>query len=160
MFRVVKKLKALKKPLNRLNWKNGDLFKRVLKLKEELKHIQVLMEANPHCNQIKEREVECLEKYMEVVSDEEKFLFQKAKIEWLQNWDKNSKFFHKVIQSKRQMNRILSMNDEYGNNIEGNMVASKFVEHFKKLLSTVDNVTPIFDVENLFVNKLKLILYQ
>lgn len=34
MYKVVKKLKALKKPLNSLNWKNGNLFEKVIKLRE------------------------------------------------------------------------------------------------------------------------------
>jgi hypothetical protein len=36
MYKVVK-LKSLKRPLNELKWKNGNLFKRVVDLKAELK---------------------------------------------------------------------------------------------------------------------------
>lgn len=48
----------------------------------------------------------------------------------------------------------MSVSDDAGNYVEGNLVANKFVEHFKNFLSTVDNVDPISDAENLFVNRL------
>ncbi|GJR71587.1 hypothetical protein Tco_0083952 [Tanacetum coccineum] len=85
MFRVVKKLKALKSPLNKLNWRKGNLFAIVTKLKKELKQAQIQMEKNPHNSELKKIETECLENYMEAVNDAEKLLFQSAKIEWLKN---------------------------------------------------------------------------
>ncbi|GKB86639.1 auxin efflux carrier [Tanacetum coccineum] len=54
--RVVKKLKASKSPMNKLNWKNGNLCEN-------------------------RKEAECLAKYMEAVIEEEKLLFQRAKID-------------------------------------------------------------------------------
>ncbi|GJW92195.1 RNA-directed DNA polymerase, eukaryota, reverse transcriptase zinc-binding domain protein [Tanacetum coccineum] len=51
MFQMVKNLELMKKPLNNLQWKNGDVFKG------------------------------------EAVEDEEKLLFQKAKVEWLSKGD-------------------------------------------------------------------------
>nr|GEY04413.1 RNA-directed DNA polymerase, eukaryota, reverse transcriptase zinc-binding domain protein [Tanacetum cinerariifolium] len=37
MYKVVQRLKLLKKPLNKLNWQNGNLFERANTLKEKLK---------------------------------------------------------------------------------------------------------------------------
>ncbi|GKC44974.1 RNA-directed DNA polymerase, eukaryota, reverse transcriptase zinc-binding domain protein, partial [Tanacetum coccineum] len=69
MFRVVKKLKALKSSLNKLNLRNGDLFDKVTKLKEDLKHAQIQMEKNPHNSELKNKEAECLENYIEGTKD-------------------------------------------------------------------------------------------
>nr|GEU72766.1 RNA-directed DNA polymerase, eukaryota, reverse transcriptase zinc-binding domain protein [Tanacetum cinerariifolium] len=38
MFKVVKAMKNIKKPMNELNWKNGSLFKKVILLKENSKN--------------------------------------------------------------------------------------------------------------------------
>ncbi|GJZ83002.1 retrovirus-related pol polyprotein from transposon TNT 1-94 [Tanacetum coccineum] len=65
MFQVVKKLKNVKKHLNGLNWKNGNLYKRVADLKEDLKLAQANVEAHPHDNQIKMKAVEILNNYQE-----------------------------------------------------------------------------------------------
>ncbi|GJR34281.1 RNA-directed DNA polymerase, eukaryota, reverse transcriptase zinc-binding domain protein [Tanacetum coccineum] len=127
MFRVVKKLKALKSPLNKLNWRKGNLFDIVTKLKKELKQAQIQMEKNPHNSELKKIDTKCLENYIEAVNDAKKLLFQSAKIEWLKN---RTKF-------------------------EGDMVAEQFVKHFYKFLGTVDNTTLITDAASLFKNKLK-----
>lgn len=112
------------------------------------------MVLNPHCSQTKASEAECLAKYIEAVADEEMLLFQKGKVEWLQNGDKNSKFFHRMIQSRRYGNRIMSICNEEGARFEGDMVAEQFVNHFSKFLGSVDNVDPIIDADSLFTNKL------
>ena len=48
MYRLVKKLKILKKPLKDLDWKEGNVFERVERLKKELSDCQKLVDANPH----------------------------------------------------------------------------------------------------------------
>nr|GEV65898.1 hypothetical protein [Tanacetum cinerariifolium] len=46
MYKVVQKLKRLKKPLNRLNWKNGNLSEKVTNLKEKLTNAQAKMKKD------------------------------------------------------------------------------------------------------------------
>ncbi|GKC69664.1 RNA-directed DNA polymerase, eukaryota, reverse transcriptase zinc-binding domain protein [Tanacetum coccineum] len=149
MFRVVKKLKALKKPINRLNRKNGNIFVKVEKLREDLKQAQVNIEKNPQCSKTKALEAQCLIKYLEAIADKEKLLFQKAKVEWLQNGDKNCKFFHKVIQSRRNLNRITGICNDEGIRFEGNNVVDQFVKHFREFLGPVEMVDAMVDVDKL-----------
>ncbi|GJZ57652.1 RNA-directed DNA polymerase, eukaryota, reverse transcriptase zinc-binding domain protein [Tanacetum coccineum] len=47
MFKLVKMLKAMKSTLNKLNWKNGNLFEKVKKLKLNLDEIQTKIDADP-----------------------------------------------------------------------------------------------------------------
>nr|GEY03212.1 hypothetical protein [Tanacetum cinerariifolium] len=47
MYKLVHKLKRLKKPLNKLNCKNGNLTEKVAALKKNLKEIQAGVEKNP-----------------------------------------------------------------------------------------------------------------
>ncbi|GKD99597.1 RNA-directed DNA polymerase, eukaryota, reverse transcriptase zinc-binding domain protein [Tanacetum coccineum] len=110
MFRVVKKLKALKSPLNKLNWRKGNLFAIVTKLKKELKQAQIQMEKNPHNSELKKIETECLENYMEAVNDAEKLLFQSAKIEWLKNRTKFEGDMNK-LKDKEAIDMICEVTD-------------------------------------------------
>ncbi|GKD36843.1 RNA-directed DNA polymerase, eukaryota, reverse transcriptase zinc-binding domain protein [Tanacetum coccineum] len=47
MYKLVKKMKRMKIPLNNLAWKKGNLFQNVKKLEDELKKVQVEVEAHP-----------------------------------------------------------------------------------------------------------------
>nr|GFA50519.1 hypothetical protein [Tanacetum cinerariifolium] len=114
MFKAVKKLKGIKYHMRNLNWKNGDLCKRVASCKERLKAIQRYMVKNPYNNSIKAKEAECLADYLKALIDEEKFFFQKTKVKWISNGDRNTKYFHKVIASKRNANSIMRVCNEKG----------------------------------------------
>ncbi|GJR97192.1 hypothetical protein Tco_0269366 [Tanacetum coccineum] len=140
--------------MSRLNWKNGNLFENVEKLRDQLKQTQIEMEKNPNCSQLKAMKVDYLVKYLDTIADEEKLLFQKSKIEWLQNGDKNSRFFYKVIQSRKNSSRITGICKEEGVRFEGSMIADQFVKHFKDFLGPRDNVEPICDIDSLFVSRL------
>ncbi|GKB39949.1 RNA-directed DNA polymerase, eukaryota, reverse transcriptase zinc-binding domain protein [Tanacetum coccineum] len=51
-------------------------------------------------------ECELLKKFNEAMMDEEKLVFQQAQIEWLSAGDKKNAYFHSMIRSKRNLNRI------------------------------------------------------
>ncbi|GKB24961.1 RNA-directed DNA polymerase, eukaryota, reverse transcriptase zinc-binding domain protein [Tanacetum coccineum] len=51
--------------------------------KGKLMNMQKEMVQNPHDSSIKMKEAECLAEYLTAVNDEEKFLFQKAKVDWI-----------------------------------------------------------------------------
>ncbi|GJR46912.1 RNA-directed DNA polymerase, eukaryota, reverse transcriptase zinc-binding domain protein [Tanacetum coccineum] len=106
MYCLIKKLKHLKPIINKLNWKNGDLTVRVELTRVKLQEAQTLVEKNPHNFLIKEKAVQALYDYNKTVKDEEKLLAQKARINWLNEGDKNSSFFHKVIKGRRSRNRV------------------------------------------------------
>ncbi|GKD41015.1 hypothetical protein Tco_1261222, partial [Tanacetum coccineum] len=154
MFKVVKKLKALKSHLNKLNWRNGNLFEKVRVCRENLKEAQVQMEKFPHDLHKKAIEAKCLAKYIEAFDDEENILFQMAKVDWLSKGDGNNSFFHKIIKSRRNQHTILSVCNEEGQSFEGKDVAASFVSHFQKFLSTNTNVTLIYDGSTLFTKRL------
>ncbi|GJR19680.1 putative ribonuclease H-like domain-containing protein [Tanacetum coccineum] len=107
MYSLVKKMKALKPVLNKMNWKNGDLTVKVGNLRELLKESQAAVEKNPHDQNLRKKSIEIMEEYCVAVKDEEKLLAQKARIDWLNEGDKNSAFFHKIIKGRRSRNRFL-----------------------------------------------------
>nr|GEZ31093.1 RNA-directed DNA polymerase, eukaryota, nucleotide-binding alpha-beta plait domain protein [Tanacetum cinerariifolium] len=77
MYEVVKILKALKPHLNKLNWKNGNLFEKVTILKTKLHYVQRRIDMDLTNKDLKIKGVELLREYKEVAMDEEKLLRQK-----------------------------------------------------------------------------------
>ncbi|GJR75173.1 hypothetical protein Tco_0087538 [Tanacetum coccineum] len=83
MFRVVKKLKGLKKPIQKLMYDKGNLHANVIRLRENLDKLQTNLDNDPGNVSICEEEAAAVVAFNEVVLIEEKFLKQKAKITWL-----------------------------------------------------------------------------
>lgn len=50
----------------------------------------------------------------EAYKEEEEYWSKKARVQWVKEGDKNSKFFHAVTAERRKMNKILSMTNEVG----------------------------------------------
>ncbi|GKE03749.1 RNA-directed DNA polymerase, eukaryota, reverse transcriptase zinc-binding domain protein [Tanacetum coccineum] len=143
MYKVVQKLKRLKKPLNRLNWKNRNLSHKVTSLKKT---------KDPFNNDLKIQAASLLNEYVEASNDELKFLQQKAKIKWLSEGDQNTAYFHCILKSRKHKGRIESICDENGMRFEGDSVATVFVEHFKNFLGTKHDVQPLDSIEVSFDN--------
>ncbi|GJX35396.1 hypothetical protein Tco_0246953 [Tanacetum coccineum] len=135
MFKMVKKLKALKPHLNKLNWKHGNLFDKVATLKKKLHVIQAKIDKDPSNKSLRLEGVQVLSEYKEATSDEEKLLRQKAKITWLKEGDKNSAYFHKVLKGRMNRSRIMSICDEQGKRFDYNEIADQFVKHFEVFMS-------------------------
>nr|GEY36281.1 RNA-directed DNA polymerase, eukaryota, reverse transcriptase zinc-binding domain protein [Tanacetum cinerariifolium] len=154
MYCLVKKMKHLKPILNKLNWKNGDLTVNVEKLILLLKENQALVEKNPYNREIKAKSIEILEEYNIAVNDEEKLLAQKARIDWINDGDKNNAFFHKVIKGRRSRNMVHSIYDENGINFKGENVPKQFVKDFQQFLGKADAVSDLNVSNGLFYNSL------
>nr|GEW78997.1 hypothetical protein [Tanacetum cinerariifolium] len=105
MFSLVFKLKLLKKPLRKLNFKQGNLFENVVCLKAKLAGVQSSLSADPHNKALREEELRVLKAYRAALKDEELFLRQKAKVEWLRAGDSNSSYFHNVVKGRCNRNK-------------------------------------------------------
>ncbi|GJU05307.1 hypothetical protein Tco_1121737 [Tanacetum coccineum] len=106
MFKTVKKFKSLKAELKKLAWKDGNIFDKVQELKLQLKDLQTKIDDDPYSKELRVKESKCIHEYVEAMKDEEKLLYQKAKIKWL----KGNYLF------------------------QGEEVAEQFVNHFKIFL--------------------------
>ncbi|GKE75605.1 hypothetical protein Tco_1537646, partial [Tanacetum coccineum] len=83
MFRLVKRLKGLKSPLRKLLYDQGNLHARVTQIRSELDEVQKAIDLNPSCTILREDHAHYLLAFKEASLDEERFLRQKSKIEWL-----------------------------------------------------------------------------
>ncbi|GJR98403.1 hypothetical protein Tco_0270577 [Tanacetum coccineum] len=147
MYKVVQKLKRFKNPLNRLNWKNGNLSEKVTSLKEKLTNAQAEMEKDPFNTEMKAKATSFLNEYLIASNDELKLLQQKAKIKWLSESDQNTAYFHGILKSRKHKGRIKSIGDEKDVRFDGDNVATAFVEHFKSFLGSKHDVQPLDSVE-------------
>ena len=74
MFRLVKRMKNLKSYMNKVNLSNRNLHEKVIDCRRKLKDIQVTFDVEPHNQEVKMREVKCLDEYNEAIIDEENFI--------------------------------------------------------------------------------------
>ncbi|GKB85854.1 RNA-directed DNA polymerase, eukaryota, reverse transcriptase zinc-binding domain protein [Tanacetum coccineum] len=153
MFKVVKRMRSLKVPLKKLSWKNGNVFNRVNQLKTELQKIQSDIDKDPYDKVLRSEEAKILELFLEASKEEEMLLLQKSKIKWLSLGDTNNSYFHRVVQSNQQRNRVVSICDEAGKRFEGKDVPEQIVNHFKGFLGVSYPVSTMDDVDSLFVKK-------
>nr|GEU51101.1 hypothetical protein [Tanacetum cinerariifolium] len=103
--------------MRKLLQSQGNLHARVNSLRSDLDEVQKALDINPHDMVLREAEAAKLQAFMEAKLDEERFLKQKAKIDWLEAGDSNSAFFHKSIKSKNQKSRIEKIFDGTKNNM-------------------------------------------
>ncbi|GJY19326.1 reverse transcriptase domain, reverse transcriptase zinc-binding domain protein [Tanacetum coccineum] len=80
MYRVVKKLKNLKKPLRKLMYDKGNLHSNVTRLRDDLDVIQAAIDSDPFNMTFRDREAVCIADFNQAVLMEERFLKQKAMV--------------------------------------------------------------------------------
>ena len=90
----------MKHPLNKLGWSKGNMFKRVEDLRMKLQDVQKDIDVDPYNQSLRVEEAKLVEELCEAESSEEKFLYQQASIKWLNEGDKNSKYFYKVLKGR------------------------------------------------------------
>ncbi|XP_031268941.1 uncharacterized protein LOC116127437 [Pistacia vera] len=93
MFSISKKLKALKPCLQALNRKQVHLNQKVLVLRQEVEQIQRALDVDPHNQELRDCEAVFFGAFREALLDEDRFLKQKSKIQWLSVGDQNTAFF-------------------------------------------------------------------
>ncbi|GKC95092.1 putative RNA-directed DNA polymerase, eukaryota, reverse transcriptase zinc-binding domain protein [Tanacetum coccineum] len=84
---------------------------------------------------------------------EERFLRQKAKVDWLQDGDANSIYYHKSVKSRVTRSRIDIVTDLEGVIFKNEKVADAFVSHYEIFLGQSGTVTPL-NVSNMFQKRL------
>ncbi|KAJ0445678.1 putative RNA-directed DNA polymerase [Helianthus annuus] len=154
MYSVVRKLKDLKKPLKKLGREHGNLSEKVKKLTKELGAIQEIVVNDPYNSDIREVEAVFVNALKQAMVDEELFLKQKAKVDWLKAGDQNTTYFHKAVKGRQNKVRINSILDKDGKFIEGQAVGDAFVKHFESFMGSEVKVQCIRDPASLFLTKL------
>ncbi|GJX41003.1 hypothetical protein Tco_0255993 [Tanacetum coccineum] len=155
MFKVVKRLKLLKKPLRKLLYDQGNLHKNVKRLRHELDEAQRALDSDPGNLELREEEAAYLQAFNDALLMEERFLSQKAKVDWLQLGDANTAYFHKVVKSQATRNRIDSVTTNEGACVDGEQVPVAFIDHYTAFLGQ-QGVPSYFDTNDLFCKQLTI----
>ncbi|GKA96529.1 zinc knuckle CX2CX4HX4C containing protein [Tanacetum coccineum] len=153
MFRVVKKLKLLKKPLQKLLYEKGNLYANVVHCRDELDSVQTLLDIDPYNTSLRAKEAACVVAFNEAALLEERMLKQRAKITWLKEGDSNSTYFHKAVKSRVSRSRIDAMTNMEGVLCENEQVPVAFVTHYEAFLGLVGETIGFVD-DNLFKTRL------
>ncbi|XP_021985781.1 uncharacterized protein LOC110881969 [Helianthus annuus] len=119
MFSVTSKLKNLKPGLRKILNQQGNLHLKVSELRKKLDEIQCLLDKNPLDVELRNNESECLKEFQIAAYDEECFLKQKSKVEWLCTGDSNTTFFHNSLKCRNARNKIHCIRDVAGTRYEG-----------------------------------------
>ncbi|GJY62450.1 putative RNA-directed DNA polymerase [Tanacetum coccineum] len=155
MFKVVKRLKLLKKPLRKLLFDHGNIHENVKKIRHELDEAQKDLDSDPSNVELREEEAAYLHAYQDAILMEERLLVQKAKIDWLKLGDANTAYFHKVVKSQTARNRIDSIVDNNGATIDGDQVPLAFIDHYTEFLGQ-PGTTTVFHSNDIFCNRLSM----
>ncbi|GJR86836.1 aspartic peptidase [Tanacetum coccineum] len=119
----------------------------------EKDEVQMALDKDPSSITLREEESVYLTAFTQETFDEERFLKQKSKIEWLQVGDTNSKFFHKLVKARVSRSRIDCITGHDNAIYKGNLVPNVFIQHYMQFIGTDNGVYP-FNHEGLFVRRL------
>ena len=119
MFRFITKMKNLKRKIiewNKEHFKN--IFETKLEIEEELKNLnnEVIKKGMDNCKYMKEKEL--MTKQEDILAKEETFWRQKSREKWLEEGDRNTKFFHNSVIQNKNLRNITHLKS-----VEGNMVS-------------------------------------
>ncbi|KAK1407942.1 hypothetical protein QVD17_39570 [Tagetes erecta] len=111
------------------------------------------MVMNPFDLDLRKEEAVVANKFKEASLDEERYLKQKSKIDWLAEGDNNTAFFHNSLKVKNHRSRIDVILDGGGTIHEGENVQKAFVNHYEKFLGIEGDVS-LVPTPELFCNRL------
>ncbi|XP_071719218.1 uncharacterized protein [Rutidosis leptorrhynchoides] len=154
MFTVVKRLRLLKRPIRKLMWCKGNLHARVVECRTALDKVQLDLDGDPHSSVLRSAVCAKLKDYNQAVLDEEMFLKQKFKIEWLRAGDNNTSYFHRVVKGRINRTRIHALFDANDRLVEGSDVPNLFVKHYEDFLRKLAYCNEIPTPGTLFVNRI------
>lgn len=149
MFRVVQKLKLLKQQLRKLHRsKYSQLVGKVQEAKRKLDEVQTLLHHDVANIQLQQREKVCYDEFVELANAEISLYKQKTKVEWFQEMNHTSAFFHAGVCEKQARTRILRLSLEDGQLIENEQeIVDEFIRYYSLLLGSAAEEQPGVDME-------------
>ncbi|GFY81235.1 hypothetical protein Acr_01g0010440 [Actinidia rufa] len=141
MYKLCKRLKALKGPLKILNRQQfSHISARTEEAEENLAQAQQQLHDNPGDSVLQATVLELRSKALKLAEAELSFCSQLAQAKYLKNSDKGTKFFHNLIKSNRAKNFIASITLEDGSrSTSNNQVSNASVQYYMGLLGTKED---------------------
>ncbi|XVE56937.1 hypothetical protein DITRI_Ditri04bG0050900 [Diplodiscus trichospermus] len=137
-----KKLKRLKTNLKEFNKKYfAGLPDKVQSKRRELEAIQVEnLNRQPSADDDIQNEKSLSKELHDHLAAEESFYRQKSRVNWLQEGDSNTKYFHRMTTAKHKQNTISILYDSEGKMLNSFVeISSEAVTYFQRLIRTKDD---------------------
>ncbi|XP_074305053.1 uncharacterized protein LOC141639983 [Silene latifolia] len=138
MFRVIKKLKALKPVLKKLNHTCfSDIENTTTIVGLAPANIQKALADKPGDLGLIQQELDLASDLKELTVARDSFLSQKAKLQWSIEGDLNTSFFHHAIKKRVMMNKFFQIEDKDGKLCtEGSDIQLAFLDYYQSLLGS------------------------
>ncbi|XP_074318715.1 uncharacterized protein LOC141655539 [Silene latifolia] len=145
MFKVIKKLKALKWPLKQLNKDNfDDVVNNKTRATMYLDYIQDKLRDDPLNPNLLNQEIEALASVRFLEKACGAFLLQKFKAIWVDMRDDNTKYFHNIIKGRQSRNKVIRIDDIKGKCCDDpKHIQEAFLEFYKNLIGISEPVLNI-----------------
>ncbi|KAK4721247.1 hypothetical protein R3W88_011480 [Solanum pinnatisectum] len=136
LFKVVKKLKCLKKSLKQLN---GQHFRNILTEADEdrdrLKQVQKTLQSSPTDLILQQQERELHKKFRRSSYLAEVFLEQRSKASWIKLGDDNTSYLYSIIKHKKLQDGVTQLkNSQDVLQTDYKMIAEFFVDYYQDML--------------------------
>lgn len=136
---LTKKLRKVKQGLETLNSGKGNLHDLVVTARSELLNFQNGLPLTPTSGQLEE-EIKLRGKLYDALHDEEVFLKQKSRVNWLKHGDSNNRYFFNYSKGRWKTNKLLSLEDNKGTTVTSHKDISKVAVDFYMNLLENDKV--------------------
>lgn len=112
----------------------GNIFVRKRKLLSKLEHVQKILDVH-ESSSLAKRELELRQEIEELLFHEELLWFQKSRLVWLRNGDRNTSYFHTQTLARQKQNKIEGL--MVGNDwcFEEEVLRQHVVDFFQNLYS-------------------------
>ena len=140
MVSLHKKLKRLKQVLRDFNKAQfAGLPEKVKEKRNELEVVQISNLSNKSSVEMLDKERVLSKELHEMMIQEESFYRQKSRIQWLNERDLNTRFFHSMASLRKKQNTIMALMDSEGNKLTSYaQISQEAVSYFQKMLGKVD----------------------
>ncbi|XP_074315352.1 uncharacterized protein LOC141651546 [Silene latifolia] len=140
IFSLFSKLRNMRKHFKQLDSTEfSGLTQRVTEAKSKLMDCQVALQLSPLSKPLLLQEKLPLDSYTKLKSAEIRVLFQRAKVQHLQQSDANTKYFYASIAVRNSRNTIGAITDAQGKHCLGQKeVAHAFLNYYKDLLGSTE----------------------
>ena len=132
---LCRRLQLVKQQIKNTHLKHGNLHQNVEDARSELYNIQQELRTDPLNSSNLLKEVTVVSKVNYSMEEEEKFLMQKSRVQWLKKRDGNNSYFFNQIKANWNNNKIKSLKNADGVFMQGHDNISKIaVDYFKNSL--------------------------
>ncbi|KAL2248481.1 UNVERIFIED_CONTAM: Retrovirus-related Pol polyprotein from type-2 retrotransposable element R2DM [Sesamum indicum] len=146
-FILCKRLKALQAELKTFNMQHySHISTRAKEADLALQDAQNQLENNPGNVRLRESLGDLRRKAVFLAEAERNFFYQKAKIHYLKEGDRNTKFFHDMVKRNAARKSITAVTRADGTIItSADAIAQEFVDYYTTLLGTESHTIPVDD---------------